>query len=139
MELCSDYFYSHIFQPGVLNMDPIIWLDGARSSPKYINKYIKTSKDGAMLKLFLQQYFLARGSQYGSYYLARWSQVTPPKYVCKDIKINKNHQIVLSGKSKIYILKSLTNYSATENRLIVLNGELYTLTTNQRDIVNPSK
>jgi hypothetical protein len=32
-ELCSDHFPSRFCQPGVLNKDPTVWLDGARPPP----------------------------------------------------------------------------------------------------------
>ncbi len=37
-ELCSHHFPGWLNQPGGINKDPTIWLDEARSLPKYIFK-----------------------------------------------------------------------------------------------------
>jgi hypothetical protein len=39
LELCSDHFIGQRCQPGGINKDPTIWIDGARLPLKYIFKF----------------------------------------------------------------------------------------------------
>jgi hypothetical protein len=38
LQLCSDHFSDRLCEPGGINMDPTLWLNGARPSPKYVFK-----------------------------------------------------------------------------------------------------
>jgi len=38
LELGSDHFHNCLHQPGGINRDPTVWLDGARPHPKYVFK-----------------------------------------------------------------------------------------------------
>ncbi len=46
------FFSGWIEWPGILNKDLTVWKDEARPPPKYICKYIKMRRFGAMLILF---------------------------------------------------------------------------------------
>ncbi len=43
LELCSDHFPGQLCQPGDINKDPTVWLDGARPPPKYIKNMSSTN------------------------------------------------------------------------------------------------